>query len=45
MWCSMEVFSYVLAMGRVDGVRFAVVGFLNLTQDYLDFHKMFEEYF
>ena len=44
-WCSMEVSSHALAMGRVDGARFAVAGFLNLTQDHLDFHKTFEEYF
>ncbi|WP_405057861.1 UDP-N-acetylmuramoyl-L-alanyl-D-glutamate--2,6-diaminopimelate ligase [Kribbella sp. NBC_01505] len=44
-WCAMEVSSHALAMGRVDGARFAVAGFLNLTQDHLDFHKTFEEYF
>jgi UDP-N-acetylmuramoyl-L-alanyl-D-glutamate--2,6-diaminopimelate ligase len=44
-WCSMEVSSHALALGRVDGARFAVAGFLNLTQDHLDFHKTFEEYF
>ncbi|MET9311151.1 UDP-N-acetylmuramoyl-L-alanyl-D-glutamate--2,6-diaminopimelate ligase [Kribbella sp. NPDC003505] len=44
-WCSMEVSSHALAMGRVDGARYAVAGFLNLTQDHLDFHKTFEDYF
>ncbi|WP_427894553.1 UDP-N-acetylmuramoyl-L-alanyl-D-glutamate--2,6-diaminopimelate ligase [Kribbella sp. GL6] len=44
-WCAMEVSSHALAMGRVDGARFAVAGFLNLTQDHLDFHKTFEDYF
>lgn len=44
-WCSMEVSSHALAMGRVDGARFAVAGFTNLSQDHLDFHKTFEEYF
>ncbi|WP_238156977.1 UDP-N-acetylmuramoyl-L-alanyl-D-glutamate--2,6-diaminopimelate ligase [Kribbella sp. VKM Ac-2571] len=44
-WCSMEVSSHALALGRVDGARFAVAGFLNLTQDHLDFHKTFEDYF
>ncbi|MFD7156915.1 UDP-N-acetylmuramoyl-L-alanyl-D-glutamate--2,6-diaminopimelate ligase [Kribbella sp. NPDC059898] len=44
-WCAMEVSSHALALGRVDGARFAVAGFLNLTQDHLDFHKTFEEYF
>jgi UDP-N-acetylmuramoyl-L-alanyl-D-glutamate--2,6-diaminopimelate ligase len=44
-WCSMEVSSHALALGRVDGARFAVAGFTNLTQDHLDFHNTFEEYF
>ncbi|MDX6248040.1 MAG: UDP-N-acetylmuramoyl-L-alanyl-D-glutamate--2,6-diaminopimelate ligase [Kribbellaceae bacterium] len=44
-WCAMEVSSHALAMGRVDGARFAVAGFTNLTQDHLDFHKTFEDYF
>ncbi|MFC5264151.1 UDP-N-acetylmuramoyl-L-alanyl-D-glutamate--2,6-diaminopimelate ligase [Kribbella qitaiheensis] len=43
--CAMEVSSHALAMGRVDGARYAVAGFTNLTQDHLDFHKTFEEYF
>jgi UDP-N-acetylmuramoyl-L-alanyl-D-glutamate--2,6-diaminopimelate ligase len=44
-WCAMEVSSHALALGRVDGARFAVAGFTNLTQDHLDFHGTFEEYF
>jgi len=44
-WCAMEVSSHALAMGRVDGARFAVAGFTNLTQDHLDFHGTFEDYF
>ncbi|RZU12033.1 UDP-N-acetylmuramoylalanyl-D-glutamate--2,6-diaminopimelate ligase [Kribbella rubisoli] len=44
-WCAMEVSSHALALGRVDGARFAVAGFTNLTQDHLDFHKTFEDYF
>ena len=35
---AMEVSSHGLALHRVDGARFAVVGFTNLTQDHLDFH-------
>ena len=35
---AMEVSSHGLALHRVDGTRFAVVGFTNLTQDHLDFH-------
>ena len=36
--CAMEVSSHALALDRVDGVRFAVAAFTNLTQDHLDFH-------
>ncbi|QIS07339.1 UDP-N-acetylmuramoyl-L-alanyl-D-glutamate--2,6-diaminopimelate ligase [Nocardia brasiliensis] len=41
----MEVSSHALALGRVDGVRFTVGAFTNLSQDHLDFHADFEDYF
>ncbi|WP_405498081.1 UDP-N-acetylmuramoyl-L-alanyl-D-glutamate--2,6-diaminopimelate ligase [Nocardia sp. NBC_00511] len=41
----MEVSSHALALGRVDGVDFAVGAFTNLSQDHLDFHRDFEDYF
>ncbi|NLU82916.1 UDP-N-acetylmuramoyl-L-alanyl-D-glutamate--2,6-diaminopimelate ligase [Rhodococcus sp. HNM0569] len=41
----MEVSSHALALGRVDGVRFDVGAFTNLSQDHLDFHAGFEDYF
>jgi UDP-N-acetylmuramoyl-L-alanyl-D-glutamate--2,6-diaminopimelate ligase len=41
---AMEVSSHALALGRVDGVRFDVAGFTNLSQDHLDFHASMEEY-
>ncbi|MFE2959674.1 UDP-N-acetylmuramoyl-L-alanyl-D-glutamate--2,6-diaminopimelate ligase [Nocardia tengchongensis] len=41
----MEVSSHALALGRVDGVSFAVGAFTNLSQDHLDFHTDFEDYF
>ncbi|MDY6999103.1 MAG: UDP-N-acetylmuramoyl-L-alanyl-D-glutamate--2,6-diaminopimelate ligase [Actinomycetota bacterium] len=41
----MEVSSHALTLGRVDGVRFAVGGFTNLSRDHLDFHSSMEEYF
>jgi len=41
----MEVSSHALSLGRVDGCRFAVGGFTNLSQDHLDFHHTMEEYF
>lgn len=42
---TMEVSSHSLAYHRVDGLRFAVSGFTNLTQDHLDLHGSMEEYF
>lgn len=42
---AMEVSSHSIAMHRVDGIVFDVVGFTNLSQDHLDFHGTFEEYF
>jgi UDP-N-acetylmuramoyl-L-alanyl-D-glutamate--2,6-diaminopimelate ligase len=41
----MEVSSHALAMGRVEGVRFAAGLFTNLGSDHLDFHHTTEEYF
>lgn len=41
----MEVSSHALQIGRVGGVRYAVAGFGNLSQDHLDFHHSMEEYF
>jgi len=35
---AMEVSSHALAQGRVDGVRFAVAVFSNLSRDHLDYH-------
>jgi UDP-N-acetylmuramoyl-L-alanyl-D-glutamate--2,6-diaminopimelate ligase len=40
-----EVSSHALTLGRVDGVRFAVGGFTNLSRDHLDFHPTMEDYF
>ena len=41
----MEVSSHALTLGRVDGVKFAVGGFTNLSRDHLDFHPTMEDYF
>ena len=41
----MEVSSHAIDLHRVDGVRFAVAAFTNLTQDHLDYHHTLEEYF
>jgi UDP-N-acetylmuramyl-tripeptide synthetase len=40
----MEVSSHALALRRVDGLRFAVSVFTNLTQDHLDFHGSMDAY-
>jgi UDP-N-acetylmuramoyl-L-alanyl-D-glutamate--2,6-diaminopimelate ligase len=41
----MEVSSHATNEGRVNGIRFAGAVFTNLTQDHLDYHKSFENYF
>ena len=35
----LEVSSHALALDRVEGSRFAVALFTNLTQDHLHFHE------
>lgn len=40
----MEVSSHAIALHRVEGIRFAVAAFTNLTEDHLDFHKTMEDY-
>ncbi|MGB9814289.1 MAG: UDP-N-acetylmuramoyl-L-alanyl-D-glutamate--2,6-diaminopimelate ligase [Thermovenabulum sp.] len=42
---SMEVSSHSLKLSRVDDVAFEVGVFTNLTQDHLDFHADFEDYY
>ncbi len=42
---AMEVSSHGLDQHRVDGTRFAVGVFTNLSQDHLDYHHTMEEYF
>lgn len=41
---AMEVSSHSLDLRRVDGIKFDVGIFTNLTQDHLDYHKTIEEY-
>lgn len=40
----MEVSSHSLELGRVDGCKFHIGVFTNLTQDHMDFHKTIENY-
>jgi UDP-N-acetylmuramoyl-L-alanyl-D-glutamate--2,6-diaminopimelate ligase len=42
---AMEVSSHALEQHRVDGVRYDVALFTNLSQDHLDFHHSMEAYF
>jgi len=41
----MEVSSHGLELHRVDGTRFAVAVFTNLSRDHLDFHPSMDDYF
>jgi UDP-N-acetylmuramoyl-L-alanyl-D-glutamate--2,6-diaminopimelate ligase len=41
----MEVSSQAIDLHRVEGLEFSCIGFTNLTQDHLDFHKTMENYF
>jgi len=43
--CAMEVSSHGMQQHRVDGIRFSVAVFTNLTQDHLDYHASMQEYF
>ena len=42
---ALEVSSHALAQHRVEGSRFAVVAFTNLSHDHLDYHRSMEEYY
>jgi UDP-N-acetylmuramoyl-L-alanyl-D-glutamate--2,6-diaminopimelate ligase len=43
--CVMEATSIASSKGRLDGTRFAVLVFTNLSQDHLDFHGTMDDYF
>lgn len=43
--CLMEVSSHSLALDRVAYLNYNIGIFTNLTQDHLDFHRDFEEYY
>ncbi len=42
---AMEVSSHALSQHRVDGIRFDVAAFTNLSRDHLDHHGTMEAYF
>lgn len=42
---AMEASSHGLAQRRLDGVMLSAAAFTNFTQDHLDYHASFEEYF
>lgn len=42
---ALEASSHGLAQRRLDGVRVAAAAFTNITQDHLDYHADFEDYF
>lgn len=41
---ALEVSSQGLAYGRLNGIKFNIAGFTNLTQDHLDFHHTMKGY-
>jgi len=43
-YCTMEVSSHALELGRVKGCRFRTALFTNLTQDHLDYHQTMDRY-
>jgi UDP-N-acetylmuramoyl-L-alanyl-D-glutamate--2,6-diaminopimelate ligase len=42
---AMEASSHGLAQRRLDGVHLKAAGFTNFTQDHLDYHATFDDYF
>ena len=40
----MEVSSHALELKRVEGLKFTIEAFTNLTEDHLDFHKTMQNY-
>ncbi len=42
---AMEVSSHAIAQARADAVKFRIAAFTNITQDHLDYHASFDDYF
>ncbi|MEE4310539.1 MAG: UDP-N-acetylmuramoyl-L-alanyl-D-glutamate--2,6-diaminopimelate ligase [candidate division KSB1 bacterium] len=43
-YCAMEVSSHGIDFFRVEGIKYHIAIFTNLTRDHLDFHKTIENY-
>ena len=43
--CVIEASSHGLALHRLDGIKFEIAVFTNLSQDHMDFHTDFEDYY
>lgn len=44
-YAAMEASSHGLAQRRLDGVQLRAAGFTNFSQDHLDYHSSFDDYF
>ncbi len=44
-YLAMEVSSHAIAQHRADSVNFSIAAFTNITQDHLDYHADFGDYF
>ena len=44
-YCFMEVSSHAISQSRIKGLNFIGGVFTNISQDHLDYHKTFSEYF
>ena len=42
---ALEVSSHAIDQRRIEGLRFCVAAFTNLSHDHLDYHGTMEEYF
>ena len=40
----MEVSSHAIELKRIEGIKFDIIGFTNISHDHLDFHKTIENY-